>query len=434
MPPIGESKPAKELPAARTVQLKTADRMALAGTFWPAEQKAAPGVVLLHMFRSKRQAWEPAVKALRARGIAVLAIDMRGHGESSKQGKKDLSALVARRDPKLFEAMHADAFAAIEWLVSDGGCDKKRIALMGASVGCSVAIDTTRRHPEAVAAVLCMTPGAKYLGLDTLAHLKSFPATTPLLLLSHRSEIESGTQQIAAARPSTAVIIYDDEAPKELAGKQGWAHGTHMFGRLPIVRLTTASFLAAKTGSKSEDVVLDGVIATEGEAADGWPKAVKVSHPDSPTAIYAFRVGRRVLFGGKAPKGYAGLRFEVQSGFPGAMGDASPKGRAISVGPPQVVCIDIAKSLRMWSWGGMGSVPNMPGMDTSNMFGKTYPILRAVPGESGITFEGEWRVPAMGGGDDGQIRLFIGCDKQPYPRPRGAVPADLDNAKDLPAR
>ena len=428
-PPVPGSKPAPERAESKDVTIATADGMQIAATHWAAKEPGGAGVVLLHMFGSDRKAWGPVVKHLTARGVAVLAIDMRGHGGSAKQGKTDLAPRVQKRDPKLFAEMHRDAFAAVQWLAKEGKCDAKRIALVGASVGCSVAIDTARQHPADVAAVLCMSPGANYLGLDTLAHIKTFPATTPLLLLVHRAEIPAGAQKIADARPATQILVYDDAAPADAAADKMWAHGTKMFGRLPLVEQTVASFVAARTGSKSEDVVLDGVVL-DGESADPWSEAAVVAKPGSSGTVRAFRVGRRVLFGGTAPAGTGGLRFEVQTG---AGGDGANIEGVPVLGPSQVVGVDLATGRWAWSWGGMGSAPRFPGMEP--LFGQTHPELRVVRTDEKITFEGEWFVPAMGDAEKSQVRLVVVFDETLHPGPQnGGMTANPQHSVEVPSR
>ena len=423
-------KPAEAGPSTgRDVTFSTADKLQLAGTFTPAKTEGGAGVVLLHMVKSDRAAWNPVLKAFAARDIAVLAIDLRGHGKSALQGKKDLAPLVEKRDVALFAAMHQDAIAAVRWLVKEGKCDAKRIALVGASVGCSIAIDAAQRNPTEIAAVVCLTPGLKYLGLDTLAQLKTFPATTPLFLLSHRSEVEGGAKQIADARPGTRLLVYDEAAPAEWAADKSWAHGTNLFGRVTLVEQTVASFIAAKTASKTDDVVIDGVVEAEGANADPWDQATDVALPESIPTARAFRVGRRVVFGGTAPTGITGMRFEVQ------VGTEKPGGeREIAIGPPQIVGVDLKKGRAIWTWGGMGSIPNFPGLDRSEMFGKTHPVLRVVTTETGCTFEGEWIVPKLGPGDDMRLVISFAAEPPPQPEKSGAVDTEMQHAVSLPSR
>ncbi len=405
-PPAGPGNaPAKPaLPAKKDVSLKTSDGLTIAGSLWPAAQPGAPGVVLLPMYKSDRAAWEPALKAFRDRGFAVLAIDLRGHGASAKQGKTDLAPLVEKRDPKLFAAMHEDAFAAVRYLATEAKCDPKRIAIAGASVGCSVAMDTAARHPAEVAAVACLSPGSAYLGLDSVAHVKKLAPAMPLLLMVHRGEIGAGAQQLADLRPGTTLLVLDDAAPESAASDRMWAHGTKMFGRVSGAELTVASFLAARTGSK-EDVVLDGVVAAaDAPGADPWDKATAVGSGDG--EAWAIRVGRRILFGGRTGPATGGLRFEVQTG--------EEMARPGMVGPPQFVAFDLKSGQVAWKWGGMPQIPGLPGSDA--MFGATLPAVRVVRTESATTFEGEWTIPTFGG-DSPVILLEVRFDETLSPRP-----------------
>src|SRR5437870_3687266 len=98
--------------AGKDVVVATKDGMKLAATLWPGSAPGGAGVVLLPMYKSDRSAWAPLVPHLRARGLAVLAIDLRGHGGSAKQGSVNLAPRVEKRDPKLFADMHQDAIAA----------------------------------------------------------------------------------------------------------------------------------------------------------------------------------------------------------------------------------------------------------------------------------------------------------------------------------
>jgi hypothetical protein len=252
----------------------------------------------------------------------------------------------------------------------------------------------------------------------------------PLILLVHRSEIDAGAQKIADARPGTRLVVYDDPAPSDAGTDKAWAHGTKMFGRLPLVEQTVASFVAAKTGSKADDVVLDGVVE-EGEGADPWAQAADVARPGSEGTVRAFRVGQRVLFGGTAPADFGGLRFEVQSG-PLASDSSAP---FPMVGPSQVVGVDLKAGKPAWSWGGMGSVPDFPGMESAPLFGKTRPAMRVVRGADKATFEGEWFVPAMGDEASNQVRLVVVFDRELHGGPQGgAMEANPQYTVEVPAR
>jgi hypothetical protein len=148
-------------------------------------------------------------------------------------------------------------------------------------------------------------------------------------------------RETADARPGTRRDY--DAAPSDARTRRG-----------PTARRCSAAdrradgrgFVAAKTGQPTTSP--DGIVEA-GEGADPWDQAVDVAKPGSEGTVRAFRVGRRVLFGGTAPADFGGLRFEVQSGSVQADSSAPfPMS-----GPPQVVGVDL--KLGRWAWtGGMG--------------------------------------------------------------------------------
>jgi pimeloyl-ACP methyl ester carboxylesterase len=423
-------------PAGQDVVLKTDDNMKLAATWWDEPHAGSAGVVLLHMYASDRAAWKPLVAHLRARGIEVIAVDLRGHGGSAKQGAIDHSGRVQKRDPKLFAEMHRDAIAAVRYLVKQGKCDSKRIALVGASVGCSVAIDTARRYPGETAAVACMTPGAAYLGLDSLEHAKTFPAGEPLLLLTHASEADGGANALSAAVAGSSLVVYDTAKPKD-AAEENWAHGTKMFGRIPLVEQTLASFVAARTGSQQDDVVLDGVVDDEAKEGGAWRKATAVASKD--VEAWAYRVGRRIAFGGRVRGKAAALRVGVSTNFaPGTFpGFTSNE----DVGLPEIAAIDPATGT--WAW--VEPHDHWKAGKSRTMATRVRPAVRAVKTADGFSFEGEW-VTDYGDGpkgpvDPSRVRISFNTEAAIPERPEEMAPGALkleidwvDTAVAIPSR
>jgi len=226
----------------KDVVLATPDGMKLAATHWHPEFPSGAGAVLLHMYRRDRTAWHPLVEHLTARGMDVLAVDMRGHGGSAKQGAADLTDRVAERDPALFAEMHRDAYAAVRWLVLEAKC--------------------------------------------------------ALLLMTHAEEADVGAKALAAAVKHARLLVYDEKRPADV--EDGWAHGTRMFGRIALAARTVASFLAARTGSRTDDVVLDGIVEEEAKPGGPWTRAGKIPVEGEPGTAWAYCVGRRLVFGGTA--------------------------------------------------------------------------------------------------------------------------------------
>lgn len=223
------------LPKSETVRFDTEDGVTIVGTYYPPTGRAiAPPAILLHMYRNKRQSYEPLVMPLHEAGFAVLAIDLRGHGESVEPASMDLAAKVTSRDETLFANMYKDVEAAVKWINEQPNVDNKRLALVGGSVGCSVAFDYASRHD--VTAMACLSPGAKYLGLDSEAHLKKIDKT-PMLLLATELEAEH-CREVAAM---------NDNATARIMGGQTRAHGTRMFGRVKGTEKAITEFLSKHT-------------------------------------------------------------------------------------------------------------------------------------------------------------------------------------------
>jgi hypothetical protein len=150
---------------------------------------------------------------------------------------------VKTRDAELFNAMWQDAVAARKYLVSRGS-DPHRIGLLGASVGCSVAIDAASRT-EMILGACVMTPGMNYLGVDTMADLPGY-GDRPLLILSSREEANVGAQQIRAKLGASAELVLFDVKK---------VHGTRMFGKVEGVEERIVDWFA---GLLAGGVALDG--------------------------------------------------------------------------------------------------------------------------------------------------------------------------------
>ncbi len=415
--------------AGTPVTVATKDGMKLAATRWDAPAAGAAGVVLLHMEKSDRSAWAPLVPHLRSRGLAVLAVDLRGCGGSAKQSTGGLlPQRFEKRDPRLFAGMFEDAIAAVRHLAKDGRCDAKRIAVVGAGVGGAVAFDAARRFPKEIAAVLWLTPVADHPGLDSVEQAKSLPPEEPLLLLAHEKDRASGAQAIHDALPKSSLLVYDDAAPASAASDgDAWARGTRMLGRLPLVEQTIASFAAARTGSKRDDVVLDGVVEDEGADGGTWTRAASVATELS-TKAWAYRVGRRVEFGGRVGPKVLAVRLGMDTHFP--PGTAPYVSSDPKSGLPEIAAIDLAKGVVAWA------EPHDSGAEAGSgaYATRVRPVVRVVRTADGFSFEGEW-ISDYGDGpkgpvDPAMVRVAITAAGAVPPRPEkfapGAVKIEID--------
>ena len=127
-------------PASTPVTFKTADGFTLHGTLTvPATgPKRHPVVILAHQFHSDRAAWAPLAERLNARGIATLALDLRGHGESTDKGGAAVAVtddFAASAKAVGFDQIPGDLALVAAWARKQKALDPRRVALAGSSVG-----------------------------------------------------------------------------------------------------------------------------------------------------------------------------------------------------------------------------------------------------------------------------------------------------------
>ncbi|MFN0059201.1 MAG: alpha/beta fold hydrolase [Planctomycetota bacterium] len=227
--PIGDAdKPVVRGP--ERVTFTTDDRVEIVGDLTLAVAHG-PVVLCLPMNRSTRATYSGLAAALAADGLNVLTLDLRGHGESGKE----FTAKVEARDTAVFNEMHRDVAAAIAFLGARG-FDTTRIGLIGASVGCSVAVASTVRAPGPIRAVALLTPGAKYLGVDTVADAEKWPGQ-PLWIGTSSEELAS-VETVATVLKKKAL-----ESDMMVIDGKG-LHGTALLGRSEVMPKLSAYFRA----------------------------------------------------------------------------------------------------------------------------------------------------------------------------------------------
>lgn len=142
-------------PAAIEMSLTTPDGFVLKGTLaLPPAKGKVPVVILAHQFHSDRSGWAPLAEKLHARGIGTLALDLRGHGESTQKHGAEVKVtddFAASAKAVGFDQIPADLGLVATWVRKQHGVDARRIGLAGASVGAfSVLLAEPKVHPVAV--------------------------------------------------------------------------------------------------------------------------------------------------------------------------------------------------------------------------------------------------------------------------------------------
>ncbi len=247
---------AGQVPAPRHVNLTAPDGTLIKATYYPAA-KAGPGVVLLHMCNSERQAWRDVGRALAAAGIHAIAVDYRGYGESGG----DRFANDAQKQQALInEKWPGDMDAAFAYLASQTGVDKSRIGAGGGSCGVNQAIRLASRHPE-VRSLVLLAGGADRVSREYLTKNVWLP------IFSSAATDDGFDGQAPLAMRWYAEFTGNPR--NKFVGFEEGGHGTQMFGPHPeLVQQITAWYV--DTLVKSPASAGDKIVARATPAAEFW--------------------------------------------------------------------------------------------------------------------------------------------------------------------
>jgi len=193
--------------------ISTADGWLLRGTFYNASSDK--GVILLHMLNRDRSTYRELALALQRAGFKALAIDMRGHGESTNKGSW---RSFTEAD---FNSMVGDVRAAKEYLRSQGA---RSFAIIGASIGANIALLASIGDSEVKTAIL-LSPGLDYRGVKT--ERAAGEASVPLLIAASSEDDYSF---------HSAMRISQLASVSELKAYSGAGHGTDMLQKTNLTQ------------------------------------------------------------------------------------------------------------------------------------------------------------------------------------------------------
>lgn len=221
-----------ESSAAEQVSFTTSDGVTLAADLYRGGRPDAPAVVLVHQLSSTRAEWETVIAELRrAPGLTILAIDMRGHGQSTA-GPEGATLAWREFDNEAWLHVDLDVRAAVDYLAGVDGLSPSGYLAAGSSIGSSAVIVAAGADPR-ITAIAALSPGRAYRGVDALTPIPTFGRRPLLVIAAVDEEAAAGT---AADMQRIATRGRHIEAP-------GDAHGLSMFAETPALVDTLVSFL-----------------------------------------------------------------------------------------------------------------------------------------------------------------------------------------------
>jgi len=187
---------------------------------------AAPrgGVVLVHMLGRTRADWDPLVETLISKGLEVVALDLRGHGQSVSGGLE-----YGSFDTEQWLDCAKDIRTALDYLAEQV---TGKYFLIGGSIGADLVLIEAADDPR-VAGVVLLSPGLDYRGVQPGPYATDY-GERPALLVAAMDDDYS-----AKSVGTLAELLYAPETKIYPSG----GHGTHLFGTRPEVRALIADWL-----------------------------------------------------------------------------------------------------------------------------------------------------------------------------------------------
>jgi dienelactone hydrolase len=212
-------------PNFRSLTVTTADGVTLAGAFYPPASGPTPGVLLLHMLGRQKEDWIHFATRLQEAGYAVLALDLRGHGDSG--GAVD------------WAASSDDVRRAWAMLAAQPEVDPARTAIVGASIGGNLALAAAVDEPQ-VQAVVLLSPGLDYQGVRTEEAMVAY-GERPVLIVASEDDsyaAESAQTLVGLAQGAPVLTLYP-----------GAGHGNEMIEDRPDLTDLILGWLRAQFGT-----------------------------------------------------------------------------------------------------------------------------------------------------------------------------------------
>ena len=180
-----------------------------------------PVVILLHDYGMNRRDWGMLIPDLVRKGYGVLAMDLRGHGQSRGEGASSTPS-----KEELLTVGILDVQAALEWIKSQKTTNSKRAAIVGVGVGADIAYLCSGTFKKNFQVAVAVSPS---YAVVTDADLSSGKPKGILFCTS------SGSNQGLAMLAAETLSNFTQD-PKKVIIYNSAAHGFAIFYKHPEVK------------------------------------------------------------------------------------------------------------------------------------------------------------------------------------------------------
>lgn len=168
--------------------LTTKDNIKIATNLYPVENPIG-WIVFSHMMPATKESWQELAIKFQALGYESLAIDLRGHGESTieERGEGKEERLNYRNfSNEEHQKSILDLETTVKYLKIRGAVPEK-ISFIGASIGANLSFQYISENPEFKTAIL-LSPGLNYKEIRTEPMVSKLKAGQRVLFISSRDD------------------------------------------------------------------------------------------------------------------------------------------------------------------------------------------------------------------------------------------------------
>ena len=208
------------------ITFTTKDNVTISGSWIVADDPDAasaksPAVILVHDYGLDRRDWGIFIPDLAAHGLRVLAIDLRGHGQSIAAGTRQGGDYSFNTSSSFLSTGLLDVDGAVRWLKKRDDVNAKAVSLIGVGAGGDLAYIAARQlgRRQIKSAVVISPSLAALTDGDFIA---DSPARAILFCVS--SGDSNGSSMMAAESLSNFT-----DSPKKVLVYTSNAHGLSMF-------------------------------------------------------------------------------------------------------------------------------------------------------------------------------------------------------------
>jgi len=213
-PEVQEENPLDEI-NHKELKFDTKDGWEIYGTVYYSETSPSTLIILIPMLGAERGSYDSLIPQLHEEApyADIIAMDMRGHGESTN------IAEYTGFQTGDFRAMERDLDAVVAYF-SVGRPSIDNYYIVGASIGSSVGLDYAVKHGE-VSKLVMISPGIEYQGYDITEDAESYLHELYIMAAEEDS--------YSAATASTIYNICPSDTKEKKVYDETDAHGTDLF-------------------------------------------------------------------------------------------------------------------------------------------------------------------------------------------------------------